>query len=521
MTYHRASGLHGFKMQLQPAILSASVNAAIIAGAGAPPSIIDAECQEYKYVNTYKPVPRTGIVPAGTPIVAAMKVKWDPSRAGSDFPQSWLTWRGGAASQADQVRIDTTTRANKPGLPATSTAFLTGATQVFLLGMSSLGDNVGVLYAGVVSTKDVDMEPMQFFAKSAFKPQPGVRTTTFPVAYGVVPPGGPAADLAVSAALIAAGGRMTPVYNQGGNFRIAYPGLVPGRSVNVARQIAVSNAIAMTEGLQILITGGIFGGLAIGASQTLFIPGEREVIAAQAAVGRAASLADLPAALTALAAGLVQEAGAAKSLEPAEGDRVCAEILARLSSTQTSVTGELNTGIAALSAGAAALAGARAAAVAYAGNAGAVEGEVRRKVAEKIAKFESRESFASLAPGEKKAIRCMMQKQAAPLIASRAAVAEPRAAAMAAIDPAVFASQAAAATAAYEQALASVNAVVGEAVARVEAIRKQIALAWYARSFHGLPVWAWGAGGAALLVGGAVAVRVMRKKKAPAAIAAK
>jgi hypothetical protein len=69
-------------------------------------------------------------------------------------------------------------------------------------------------------------------------------------------------------------------------------------------------------------------------------------------------------------------------------------------------------------------------------------------------------------------------------------------------------------------AVASLRAAVTKASAALDAKEKELGLDWYLRNFYGLPVWAWGAGGAALLLGGAVFIRA-RKKKAAALATAK
>jgi hypothetical protein len=63
-------------------------------------------------------------------------------------------------------------------------------------------------------------------------------------------------------------------------------------------------------------------------------------------------------------------------------------------------------------------------------------------------------------------------------------------------------------------AVAELRAAAAKASAALDAKEKELGLDWYLRNFYGLPVWAWGAGGAALLVGGAVFIRSRRKKLA-------
>lgn len=77
-----------------------------------------------------------------------------------------------------------------------------------------------------------------------------------------------------------------------------------------------------------------------------------------------------------------------------------------------------------------------------------------------------------------------------------------------------FNASVAAAAQAYATTQASVAAAIADAIAKVEEVRRIIALPFYLKKFLGLPVWAWGAGGAAVLVGGAVFIRSRRKKSA-------
>lgn len=63
-------------------------------------------------------------------------------------------------------------------------------------------------------------------------------------------------------------------------------------------------------------------------------------------------------------------------------------------------------------------------------------------------------------------------------------------------------------------AVAELRAAIARASAALDAKEKELGLDFYLRNFYGLPVWAWGAGAAALLVGGAVFIRSRRKKAA-------
>ena len=110
-----------------------------------------------------------------------------------------------------------------------------------------------------------------------------------------------------------------------------------------------------------------------------------------------------------------------------------------------------------------------------------------------------------------------MQNKAAPLIARRTDTAATRFTAITSINPDEFAASVAAASQAYAAAQQAATAAISDAIAKVEEIRRVIGLPFYMKSFYGLPVWAWGAGGAALLVGGAVYMRSRRKKAAASA----
>lgn len=462
-------------------------------------SIVTPDCAGFQYVVGYKPLPRTGVVRAGTPIVAACKVTWNPATAGADFPGSWVALRNRDADSHRQA-LDAATSAASPGLPATSTALLTTATKAFLIGFSMLGTNAAILYVGAVSTRDVNMEQMQYFLKRLFH-VPMIPPTGI-IAYAVVPLKR-ANEVVVPT---------DPVANS-----VTYPERIGSKyDINTARYVAISAGIALREALQVMVSGEIFGSLAVASSQPLFFPGEREVLAAIEVLRGAASFADLPAGVTTAMASLVAEAEAAKTLSPEDGDKACADILARISAMQSAVDADLNGKLATLTAGAASLASAQAAAGAYTNNARALEADTRNKVQAKIADTESRPGFTSLTPGEQRAVHCIMLNKAAPIIASRVAVAQPRVDMLASIPPAEFAAAVASASASASQALTAVDVLFADATTKVEAIRAQIALDWYARDFHGLPVWMWGAGGAAVLLGGALVVRKLKSKKAAA-----
>jgi hypothetical protein len=268
----------------------------------------------------------------------------------------------------------------------------------------------------------------------------------------------------------------------------------------------------LTEALQVLISGEIFGTLSVATSQTIYIPGEREVLKAIEVLRGAAAFADLPATATTAMASLIAEAQAAKSMPPEDGDKACADILGRISAMQSAVDADLNGKLAALAAGLQALPGAQAAASAYTSNQRKVEEETRQIVQDKIALTESKPGFLRLTEGEKHAVHCIMLNKAAPLIAARTATMQPRVGALLSIPPVDFAAAVASASASCSQALAAVDAIFADATAQVEAIRAQIALDWYARDFHGLPVWMWGAGGVVVLLGGALVVRKLKNR---------
>jgi hypothetical protein len=420
---------------------------------------------------------RAGIVRAGTPVVAGRKISWDPSIVGADFPRSWVDWRNHNAGNS-QVLVDANTRTSRPGLPATSTALLTAGTKCFLIGFKLLGPNEGVLYVGAVSTRDVETEKMQYFLKDMLRTPKRVEPPTLGlVAYAVVPQ--------VDARSVA----ISPP----GTDSVAYPERIgPRYSVNTAKAIAISAAISLKEALQVMISG-IFAGISIaGPATRLIIPGETEVLAAIAAIQQVASLTDL-------STGPLAEAEAAKSMDQTEGDAAVAGVLARLATMRSALEGA----VAALSAGVAALPGAQAAA-----SAANARTAIQQLVQDKINLVESKPAFTRLTPGEQYAVHCNLLNQAAPYIAARGAVAQPRVDLLVSIPPADFAAAAASASAAYGQALAS----IADTTAKVEAVRAQIALDWYLRNFHGLPVWAWGAGGAVVLLGGALVVKKMKSK---------
>jgi hypothetical protein len=62
---------------------------------------------------------------------------------------------------------------------------------------------------------------------------------------------------------------------------------------------------------------------------------------------------------------------------------------------------------------------------------------------------------------------------------------------------------------AINQALAGIDA----AVAKLQKAEQQVPLSWFMREFHGMPRWAWMAGGTFIFVGGAVAVRLVKKRR--------
>ena len=557
-------------------------------------SFVTPDCIGRGMSATYKPMDRTGIVKAGTPIVGARKISWNPAIVGADFPRSWMTLRNGEGTKAQQ-EIDAETRdmgatgtmktavtdnavlaaivnvvtrgaiiespmvapavqsgghypgnnsatltymqglindwglpvdqtfhdmwkrikaraaqsselatrlATKRavGLPASSTEFLTPDTKVFLIGFTPLASNEGVLYAGAVSTRPVSVEKMQYMLKR-------ILHTPRPVAGGnihafaevpVDPPGKPR------------GVSVNPN-------SVSYPERLSAQfSLSTAGNVATQAAIDLLTDLHTIIQGGIFGSMAVQGSQRLVIPGEEVVQTALAAIATAPDLASLPSVVATATGSLVAEAETATSIPPADGDKACADILQRLVIAQTALANDLDNKRGALVAGPAALLGAQVYVRQYATSQRVAEATIMRQVNDKIAAYEATPGMHALTPGEKQAVHCYLLNAAAPVIAASVAVAQPRADAIAAIDSTAFAANAASAAQAYAQALESANAAFAAATARVEAIRKQIALDWYLRSWHGLPVWAWGAGAAAVLIGGVVVVRVMRKKSAAA-----
>lgn len=467
-------------------------------------SIVTADCADYKYVVRYKPLRTTGIVRAGTPIVAGKKISWDSTKIGADFPRSWMDW---VNHNADDIRKDVDHRAwERAQTTRSPVKYLGSVTKAFMIGFSMLGPSTAILYSGAVSTVDVDMELMQYFVRGMLRTKERVEPPGFGLtAYAEVPLSAPGiVEVAPTTDWVTIPARIGPTYN-----------------INEARSLAISSAIALTEGLQVLISGEIFGGIAVGAVAPLFIPGEREVFAAVSALGGVADLGTLPGMLATATSSMLAEAEAAKTQPQTDGDKTCADILSRLNTMRDALAADIGGKVSTLAAGTAALPGAQAAASAYAGNARATETRTRQLVQDKINVVESKPGFLRLTDGEKRAVHCIMLNRAAPVVAQNTAVAQPRVDAIASISAADFPASCASASAAYEAALAQANSVINDAIAKVEAIRKQIALEWYARDFHGFPVWMWGAGGAVLLVGGAVAVRVMRKKKAPAALPVK
>jgi hypothetical protein len=463
-----------------------------------PDSIVTAECADYRYVVNFKPIARTGILPAGTPMVGGVKISWDPSSTGVDFPGSWVAERNRSAD-AERASVDAETTRGRPGLPATSSALLTTAAKAFLIGFAPQGPNSAVLFAGAVSSRDADMESMMRFVKMLLLTGKNVQGGGFGLmAFAVVP------KLKAGQAGVAAPS----------NDYVAYRDRVPGYSVEDARAMAIAAALSKREALQVMISGEIFGGLTVAKSQDLFLDGEAEVKAAIESVAKAAALAELTAGVAGLASGAVAEAEAAKSLPQEEGDAACAAILDRLAAARDSVSAAMSAELAKLAAGPAALASAQQSVAKFAATAHGAEEEIRRIVAERIAAWEAKPSFQALSPQEQLAVRCIMQNKAAPLIARRTDTAPTRFTAITSIKPDEFAASVAAASQAYAAAQQAATAAISDAIAKAEEIRRIIGLPFYMKSFYGLPVWAWGAGGAALLVGGAVYMRSRRKKAA-------
>jgi len=469
-----------------------------------PESLLTTECADYRYVVNFRPLARTGILPAGTPMVGGVKISWDPSVVGVDFPGSWLSAQN-ASADSERAKLDDEMRRNRPGLPATSSALLTTAARAFLIGYAPQGPNSAVLVVGAVSSRDVEMDSMMGFLKRLLLTGKRVE-------------GGGLGLMAFATVPKLAPGQVgsAPV---SGNY-VQYKERIPGYSIDDARAMAIAAALSKREALQVLISGEIFGGLAVAKSQDLFLDGEAEVKAAIESVAKSATLAELTAGVTSLVSGALAEAEAAKSLPQEEGDAACAAILERLATARDSVNAAMSAELAKLSAGPAALATAQQSVAKFAATAHGAEEEIRRIVADRIAAWEAKPSFKSLSPQEQFAVRCIMQNKAAPLVARRTDTAANRFAAITSIKPDEFAASVATASQAYSAAQATATAALSDAIAKVEEIRRVIGLPFYMRSFYGLPVWAWGAGGAALLVGGAVFIRA-RKKKAAASAAAK
>ena len=463
-----------------------------------PESLLTAECADYRYVVKFKPIARTGILPAGTPMVGGVKISWDPSVVGVDFPKSWLTERNSSAD-SERLKLDDEMRRARPSAPATSSAFLTTAAKVFLLGVIRQGQNSAVLVVGAVSTRDVDVDSMMGFLKRLLLTQKRVEGGSFGLmAFATVPK------------LAAGQASSAPV---SGDY-VRYKERIPGYSIDDAAAMAIAAALSKREALQVMISGEIFGGLTVAKSQDLFLDGEAAVKAAIESVAKAATLAEVATGVAGLASGAVAEAEAAKSLPQEEGDAACAAILDRLAAARDSVSAAMSAELAKLAAGPAALASAQQSVAKFTATAHGAEEEIRRIVAERIAAWEAKPSFKALSPQEQFAVRCIMQNKAAPLIARRTDTAATRFTAITSINPDEFAASVAAASQAYAAAQQAATAAISDAIAKVEEIRRIIGLPFYLKKLLGLPVWAWGAGGAALLVGGAVFIRSRRKKLA-------
>lgn len=466
-----------------------------------PDSIVTAECADYRYVVNFKPIARTGILPAGTPMVGGVKISWDPSVVGTDFPGSWVAERNRSAD-SERAKLDAEMTRNRAGLPATSSALLTTAARAFLIGFAPQGPNSAVLLVGAVSSRDVDMDSMMGFLKRLLLTGKNVQGGGFGLmAFAVVP------KLKAGQVGVAAPSRDY----------VAYQDRIPGYSVEDARATAIAAALSKREALQVMISGEIFGGLTVAKSQDLFLDGEAAVKAAIESVAKAATLAEVATGVAGLASGAVAEAEAAKSLPQEEGDAACAAILDRLAAARDSVSAAMSAELAKLAAGPAALASAQQSVAKFTATAHGAEEEIRRIVAERIAAWEAKPSFKALSPQEQFAVRCIMQNKAAPLIARRTDTAATRFTAITSINPDEFAASVAAASQAYAAAQQAATAAISDAIAKVEEIRRIIGLPFYLKKLLGLPVWAWGAGGAALLVGGAVYVRSRRKKAAASA----
>jgi hypothetical protein len=478
--------------------MAMQMNSSNLALGPKPESLVTADCADYRYVVNFKPIPRTGTLPAGTPMVGGVKISWDPSKVGVDFPGSWVTERNRSAD-SERAQLDTEMKRNRPGLPATSSALLTAAARAFLIGFAPQGPNSAVLFVGAVSSRDVDMDSMMGFLKRLLLTGKNVQGGGFGLmAFAVVP------KLKAGQAGVAAPSRDY----------IAYQDRIPGYSVEDARAMAIAAALSKREALQVLVSGEIFGGLTVASSKDLFLDGEAAVKAAIESITKSSTLSELTSGITGLASGAVAEAEAAKSLPQEEGDAACASILDRLSAARDSVNTAMSSELAKLAAGPAALTTAQQSVAKFTATAHGAEEEIRRLVAERIAAHENKPSFKSLSPQEQFAVRCIMQNKAAPLVARRTDTAATRFTAITAIKPDEFAASVAAATQAYTAAQATATAAISDAIAKVEEIRRIIGLPFYMKNFYGLPVWAWGAGGAALLVGGAVYVRSRRKKAA-------
>jgi len=528
------------------------------ADAERPTSIVSAECRGYKFVSPYLWVHAIAdagnVVKAGTLVYAARRVRLDPTTQGSDFPESWLAWRNGGAGYTDLVRqsvdnearITTATRtpaqqdaylirknafielqttraasgatrdqliaqkkafddreaAMLPALPATSPLLLTAATKCFLIGFKRLGSDVAILYAGAVSTKDVEGFAMLHFLEKLLSTQ-FAAVPRGPIVYGAARPRG------IGGGAVTVGQGVSDIAPRG--TYAAYPTLI-------GSQYSIGEIISSAISAVFHIDSKMFAETTIARSPTLVIPGQQKIRQAVTALGGVAALAGLPEMLATATASLLAEAEAAKEMPPADGDVAVAGVLTRLATMRDSMTSNFGGKIVTLTEAPAALSTAQAAIGAYGTTVQAIEASVQRLVQTEIIAKEAQLPFTGFTPSEKTAAHCLMLQRAEPLIASRRANRIPEAMTILAMAPADFATACANAKGAYEQALSSATATLSDAIARAEAIRKEIALDWYMRSWNGLPVWAWGAGGAALLIGGVVVVRVMRKKKSAAAV---
>lgn len=478
-------------LQIAPTL----VQGALERGFG-PPDVRSEQCKDYKYVVTYKPPPE--VIPANVPFVVARRITWNPIKAGTDFIDRWID---SVVKNAGKkiIESDNLTRSQNPSLPATSPMFA-GPMRLFLIGFKPMGTNVGYVFVGGISPREITAVKYRGILGSLANVRgmislPPDAVTVLPAIAAVVPAGGEPGNIRLPSRLDVAWSEI----------RI----LPPGYSVNTAREVAISAATAAYEALRALISGHIFGGLAVTRSENVRVPGEKELVDALGPIEYAKSLPSLISTIGADAQSSVTTAESiAKTKEASEADSALQSLESSVSSHLDRLVTDLNSKKSKIVDASSQVT--RVAEIAAALRSDDAKNSVASLVKQKIDSFASRSYFRELTENEKFVVKCIVENEAQKVVGSRVSDLLARAERVETIAGLLTPDRVAEIIAAYDAAIAAAQNEFGKALKKIANIRGQLSLDWWQRHYGPLPVWAWGAIGAVVLVGGAIVIKRSR-----------